>query len=466
MNKFNLANVKKTLYYLKRNGIAATFYAAKERMESNDGSNEENPYTYCPPTSEEMEKQRNFTHQMSPLISILVPAYHTPKVFLEQLIDSLLEQTYREWELILADASSDDQVKKIADTYKDKRICYLDIKGNEGISVNSNKALKAAKGSYIGLLDHDDFLAPDALFWVVQEINQGYQKGYELSLIYTDEDKSNQYGSVFYSPHNKEKFNLDLILSNNYICHFMVINSALLKKLEFRKEYDGAQDYDLVLRVVGELLTQQEEGKLPRGQLSDYIRHIPKVLYHWRCHDGSTAENPASKEYAYKAGASAVQDFVNQRKYNAKVYPLKHLGFYGQKYKDHIFHSRKDIAAIGGKLIKDHKITGGIYREDGTILYEGLNENYSGYMNRAVLCQNADAVDIRCIQVREECFRIFEQVVGISYEQYPGEEIFDYRLIPEGTDYVKLSIRLCKTLREAGYHILWNPETVQKIFEQ
>lgn len=468
--RISAANIKKTLYYVRRNGIRAAYYAARERMEA--GYYED--YVYNGPSAKELKRQREAVWENSPLISILVPAFHTPEPFLRALVDSVVQQSYTHWELLIADASGDDNVKRVVQEYPDERICYIRLSSNEGISENTNQALEKARGSYIGLLDHDDLLTPDALYEIVCRIEEGRQKGRRISLIYSDEDKCDQSGTCFYDPHFKEDFNLDLLLSNNYICHFMVLESGLLRKLRFRKSCEGAQDYDVALRAAGELMdrscmppVEADESKSEdKNEISEKngkiepeasIRHIQKVLYHWRCHTGSTAENPRSKEYAYEAGAGALQDFIRQRGWKAQVCPLKHVGFYGIEYEGSVLEIRKDIGAVGGRLLADRKITGGIYRSDGSILYEGIHEKYSGYMHRAALCQDADAVDIRCIQVREECHQLFLRITGFPYEKYPGEEIFDYRTLPIGTDYESLSLMLGNALRQAGYRVLWDP---------
>ena len=156
-------------------------------------------------------------------------------------------------------------------------------------------------------------------------------------MIYSDEDKWSG-GEDYYDPAIKEDFNLDYLLSNNYICHFLAMETGLMKGLGLRKDYDGAQDYDLILRGVQELLqTPGGEGK---------IVHVSRVLYHWRCHRGSTAENPQSKLYAYEAGRAALQDYADRAGYRAEAVHLKHLGFYRLQYHGSIFDSRADLGAV------------------------------------------------------------------------------------------------------------------------
>lgn len=447
MGRINKANIKKTIYYLKRNGVMNTWYAAKERMEEA----KKEPYRFVPMSEEILERQRNTTTEFQGVISIVVPAYHTAELYLRELIDSVLKQTYPHWELILADASKDDSVKEVVGNYPDARIRYVKLEENAGIAQNTNRALTFVTGEYVGLLDHDDVLTPDALYEMAVAVGERKEAGIEAQMLYSDEDKCNSDRTNYYEPNFKEKFNLDLLLSNNYICHFLVMKSTLIKELGFRPEYDGAQDYDLVLRAAERLLNRE-----------DAIVHIPKVLYHWRCHEGSTAENPASKQYAYEAGLRALQDFADRQKWNAHAMHLKHLGFYELTYVSDVFQSRKDLGAVGGRILHRGKVVGGRMKEDGTLLYENLPAAYSGYLHRAVLSQDADAVDIRAIRVCEECIPVFEKITGVMYRENPDTKLFDVSVLPKGTDYRKLSVALGKALQEKGYRILYQPSITVK----
>lgn len=450
----NLANLKKTLYYLKRNGLHSTWCAVREKF----GQKKAAPYVFEAVSKEEWNAQREWAEeemaqgQELPTISIIVPAYRTPEPYLRQLFHSLLQQSYPYWQLVLADATEDDSVEKVAVEYKDDRICYVHLKKNSGISENSNQALSYVTGEFTGLLDHDDILTGDALYEMAAQIVKARQEGICLGLLYSDEDKCGDTEGEYFDANNKEKFNLDLILANNYICHFLVMESNLLKELRFRQEYDGAQDYDLILRAAERL--QHEEER---------IVHIPKVLYHWRCHASSTAENPLSKQYAYEAGLRAVQDFADRQGWEAKAAALQHPGFYKLEYQGSPFAHRLDLAAVGGRILRKGKITGGRWTDEGILLYEGLPAFHSGYFHRAMISQDADAVDIRCIRVREECREIFEKETGVIYKELPDKQIFDVSLLPEGTDFCKLSIALGRAFRKAGYRILYLPEITVNI---
>ena len=450
----NLANLKKTIYYLRRNGIKNTFYAVSERL----GQQKEKVYHYAAPDDRTLTAQRNHEFTLKPLFSIVVPLYRTPKDYLIEMIDSVLEQTYRRLELILADATEDDSVERIVrERYAEQlsesgtsRIKYCRLERNEGISENSNQALAFATGDYVGLLDHDDVLTPDALYEMAMQIDHMSLKGLVPMLLYSDEDKCNQDRSAYYEPHFKTDFNFDLLLSNNYICHFLVMKRELIQSLGFRREYDGAQDFDLVLRAVEKILS---DDSVP-GEAQ--IVHIPRVLYHWRCHTGSTAENPQSKQYAYEAGKRAVQDMARRMGWHAEAVHLKHLGFYGLAYEPDLLTVRKDMGAVGGKIIRHGRIAGGAYGRDGEVLYLGLKEGYSGYMHRGALLQNVDAVDIRAIRVNTGCKEIFRDIVGVPYTTAENG-CFDWTVLPEGTDYVALSLKLGEALRSSGYRVCWDP---------
>lgn len=307
-------------------------------------------YRYLPPSAETLAAQREETADFPYLFSIVTPAYETKEAYLRELIASVQAQSYSRWELVIVDASAGDAVERtvrqmIHET-GDLRIRYSRLPENKGIAENTNAGIALAAGDYIALLDHDDFITPDALYCMACSVHQGRQAGCSPALIYSDEDKYDEREKTFVSPHKKEKFNLDLILSNNYICHFLAVEAALMKSLLLRGEYDGAQDYDLVLRAVDSLW--------PAGALlpeTARIFHIPRVLYHWRLHRDSTALNTGSKAYAYEAGRRAIADFCGKRGFRARVENSLHLGFYNICYETDILTVRKEVGAVGGRLL-------------------------------------------------------------------------------------------------------------------
>ena len=429
MAKINKANIKKTIYYLKRNGLRDTCLAALERLR------EKEDYRYEEPSVQLLESQRKeVCGKEALLFSIVVPTYNTKKEYLTAMIESVLAQSYPRFELILADASDNAQVQKQVLQYQDDRIRYLSLTENEGISENTNRALEYATGDYIGLLDHDDLLAPDALYENYKAIMAAKEKGFVLNLLYSDEDKCDTTGTRFYEPHYKLDFNLDLFLSNNYICHFTVIRAELIKELAFRREYDGAQDYDLFLRTV---LKSREEQ----------LYHIPKMLYHWRCHTDSTAENPESKQYAYEAGRRALEDFCRAKNWKATVKHTAHLGFYEISYLPDILSVRKDVGIVGGPIYKKGKFYGGIYDAQGKCPYAGLRKGYGGYLHRAKMPREAIAVDIRNCIIREEYKPLKEKLEKAFFQERERNEV----------NYRKCSILFCKKVKEKGSIVLYRP---------
>ena len=224
--------------------------------------------------------------------SILVPVYNTPREFLEEMIGSALLQTYENWELCIADGSDIEHsyVGEICMELmkKDGRIKYQKLKNNAGISENTNAAVEMATGDYISLLDHDDLLHPSALYETMRKICDD-----KAEVIYTDE-------AIFESPdlHNitkmryKADFSQTLLETVNYVCHFLSFKKELLKGLNFDSECDGAQDYDIILKL---------------AERTTKIAHIRKCLYYWRANQCSTASTSEAKPYTTKAGKKALE---------------------------------------------------------------------------------------------------------------------------------------------------------------
>lgn len=267
------------------------------------------------PSNEELKKTRNTKFKIVPKISIIVPLYNTPEKFLDELVKSLQNQTYSNWELCMADGSP-EPIVYINKYLKDERIKYSIIGENKGISGNTNEALKLVTGDYIGLLDHDDLLPVFSLYEVVKAINENQN----AQFIYTDEDRIENEDKQRYGVFFKPDFSPYTLNSANYICHFSIFKKELMDKLGgFKSEYDGSQDFDIVARA-------SEETK--------NIVHIPKVLYHWRVHQNSTAGNSESKPYAFEVGKKVIKDHI-KRMYNTDVEVIDGLtpGSYEVKYK-------------------------------------------------------------------------------------------------------------------------------------
>ena len=248
------------------------------------------------PNAEERRREEETVFPREIKISVLLPLYNTPEKFLREMIDSVVSQTYKNWELCLADGSDDKHtdVGRICQEYieKDSRIKYQKIEKNLGISGNTNVCFSMATGNFIGLFDHDDVMHPSLLFECVKTVCEK-----DADYVYTDE-------ATFTSPnlddlivlHFKPDYSPDNLRANNYICHFSMFDADLLKKTGlFRPEYDGSQDHDMILRLT-------EEAK--------HVCHIPKILYYWRSHPNSVAADIGAKTYAIDAAKRAVHDHM------------------------------------------------------------------------------------------------------------------------------------------------------------
>ena len=432
----------KTIQYAGRNGLVRTFYAARERLKSRMGE----PYVYLPPSEETLNIQRadyarllngeepeevfRFPTRMTyaPKISIVVPALDPQKKHFQALVESVMQQTYGNFELIVADAGKTMNVMQVLEKYQDERIIHRHLAKNAGISANTNLASAYATGDYVAFLDHDDFLTPDALYENALAILKT-----DAEILYSDEDKCDSAGRIFFEPNRKPDFNPDYFFANNYICHFLVMKRSLFRALQLRSEYDGAQDYDLVLRA-------------PKSE----IFHIPKVLYHWRTHRESTAGNPASKNYAYEAGKNALQDYFEALGVKADVEHAAHRGFYRVTYHPDIFQCRPEVGVLGGRILNErHRVIGGRIEEDGSTLYAGRHEFESGDMHRADTRQDVYAVDARLMKVTNALKPIYEEVFGVPYEKQ--------ETLPPVIGKEK-SIAFCRKASEMGYLIVWDPE--------
>ena len=251
---------------------------------------------YNEPKDADLKKQMKVEFKIAPKISVIVPMYNTKEKFFKDLVNCMINQTYSNWELCLADGSpkQNENLKKYIE--QDERIKYKFLNENKGIAGNTNAAIEMATGDYIALLDHDDILADYALYEVVYAIN----KFPNSEFLYSDEDKidenDNRYDAYF-----KPDFAPDTLRCQNYICHFSIFKKELMDELEgFRADYDGAQDYDIFLRM--------SELAKPEN-----ITHIPKILYHWRVHSESTAKlNSNAKNYAFEAGKKAIEDHLKR----------------------------------------------------------------------------------------------------------------------------------------------------------
>ncbi len=308
----------------------------------------ENTLSFVVP-EKEVQRQKETKFSKSIKFSILVPLYNTSRKYLLEMIESVMGQTYENWELCLADGSDAEHgyvqsvCKELAK--KDKRIRYIKLKQNLGISENTNACLDIATGDYIGLFDHDDILHPSALYEYMRVICDE-----DADFIYSDEHTFRDSPADAMSPHYKPDYSPDTLRSYNYICHFTVFSRKLLEKTggQFRKQFDGSQDYDIILR-----LTENAE----------HIVHVPKPIYYWRVHDDSTSANVGSKPYIIDAAKEALAEHLKRVGLDAQVLDSRMPSSYKIQYriegeplisiiipnKDHIQDLEKCLSSIREK---------------------------------------------------------------------------------------------------------------------
>ncbi len=336
-------------------------------------------------------------------ISILVPLYNTPEPFLKDMITSVLNQTYQNWELCLADGSDaeHEEVGRICREYlkKDSRIVYQKLLKNEGISGNTNECLKLATGEYIGLFDHDDILHPSTLYEYVKAVNEQ-----DADYIYCDETtfKNGDINKML-TMHFKPDYAVDNLRANNYICHFSVFAKRLLEGEElFRSRFDGSQDHDMILRMTDR---------------AKHIVHIPKLLYYWRCHEGSVASGIDAKPYVVAAAKGAVADHL-------KRHGFTHFHITSTRAFETIFKIRYEI--IGDPMIsivipnKDHAAD--LKRCITSILEKSTYENYE-----IVIVENGS--ETKEIFDYYTSLKEYDKIRVVTYEEPEGQDGFNYSAV-------------------------------------
>lgn len=336
-------------------------------------------------------------------ISILVPLYNTPEPFLRDMITSVLNQTYQNWELCLADGSDaeHEEVGRICREYleKDSRIVYQKLLKNEGISGNTNECLKLATGEYIGLFDHDDILHPSTLYEYVKAVNEQ-----DADYIYCDETTFRN-GDInkMLTMHFKPDYAVDNLRANNYICHFSVFAKRLLEGEElFRSRFDGSQDHDMILRMTDR---------------AKHIVHIPKLLYYWRCHEGSVASGIDAKPYVVAAAKGAVADHL-------KRHGFTHFQITSTRAFETIFKIRYEI--IGDPMIsivipnKDHAVD--LKRCITSILEKSTYENYE-----IVIVENGS--ETKEIFDYYTSLKEYDNIRVVTYEKPEGQNGFNYSAV-------------------------------------
>ena len=311
--------IKKIDSYIKAYGIGKTVGLLYEKATHKDQKDYEQWLERHKITEAIREVQKETVFDKQPCFSIVVPLYKTQEKYLKELVESIKGQTYSNWELCLSDGSGGDSpLKEILKEleHSDSRIKVISSKESLQIAENTNAAIDIATGDYIVFADHDDILSVDALYECTKCINENQ----EVDMIYSDEDKVSMDGQTYFEPHFKPDLNMDLLCSVNYFCHLVVVKRQLLEQAgKLNGEYNGAQDYDFVLRCV---------------ENTDAVYHIPKILYHWRAHMDSTAENPESKRYAFEAGRRAIQKHYERIGLkDAYVEETAYPGTYRTRYK-------------------------------------------------------------------------------------------------------------------------------------
>ena len=243
---------------------------------------------------------------------------NTKEEYLKEMIDTVVNQSYSNWELCIADGSTNDFVEKYVyehySSYGDK-IKFQKLDQNYGISGNTNKAFEMATGDYITVYDHDDTLELDCFYEIVKALQE-----YRYDVLYTDEDKFDDSTKMYNDPNLKPDFSEDLLRSHNYITHLFIVNKKIVDEVGYyNSEFDGSQDYDYIFRCV---------------EKANAVYHIPRILYHWRMHPESTAQNPESKLYCYDAGKRAIEAHYKRVGVEARVelMPKPLYGFYHTTY--------------------------------------------------------------------------------------------------------------------------------------
>lgn len=292
-----MAIIRRVTAYIRRHGAGYTLRRAGEMLRERVLRSYDRRCHHTDPTPDELAHQRA-NQPSAGLISVAVPVYNTRPEFLRALAESLIAQTYADWEAVLYDGcSTDAEAVAAMDALADPRICVIHGACNEGISGNTNRAIEACRGDYVALCDHDDTLAPDALWHVAQVICRQAP-----DMLYSDEDKLTEDGRIRTDPHRKPDFCPDNLRSGNYICHLMVTRRSLLNALGgLRPDFDGSQDHDLALRI---------------AERTERIVHIPHVLYHWRTVGSSVSHQRLAQ--CQDAAARAVTEHMGRIGYPGK----------------------------------------------------------------------------------------------------------------------------------------------------
>ena len=481
INLLQIESIKRGFNILKKHGLKAYIRKLILKLKGLNSTYDYNEwYKKTKPTNEELLRQKNEykkEFKSLPKFSIVIPIYNTHRDLLIKLFNSIQKQSYDNYEVVVCDATDytnannnpkeyfESLIKKNIDF--SHKIQYVQIE-NKSISENTNKAVDLATGDYIILCDHDDELTLDCLYELTKEINDNPC----VNFIYSDEDKIDIKSSSYFEPHFKSDFNLDMLTSVNYICHVACIKKEIVDELIKkygcfeRKEYNGAQDYDLFLRIVN-ILIQQDKIHT--------IRHIPKILYHWRSYEGSTSYKTSQKKYAIESGKKCLIDYYDNidGRYSFKVkvvyykdkFNYSKINNFGLNYCDGeyiLFMNndieminadslkemldyvvRDDVGAVGAKLLYDDKTIqhAGVIIGIGGIAshaFKNVFDLQSSYMNRAQITQDLNAVTAAVLLTKKS---ILKTIKG-----------FDEDFTVAFND-----IDLCLRIRDLNKLIVYNP---------
>lgn len=452
--------IKKIMDYGRDKGFKALTVKLRERIRykiETDRYMRENVLS-----EEELERQSREKFDRAVKISICVPVYNTDRKMLEEMLMSVLNQTYSDWELCIADGSTSNYryIESIIRGINDKRIKYVKLNINGGIVDNSNAACSLATGEYIALLDHDDVLSPDALYEVRLAIDKG------ADYIYSDEASFSKSVNNPDIIHFKDEFSIFNLRGNNYICHLSVFKKSLFDKVGgFRRGFDGSQDHDLILRLC---------------EIAENIYHIPRVLYYWRVHRNSVASDIEAKPYCLTTGVMAVESHLNRMKISGTVeIAVPNASVYRVKYKclvkpaiinnienikgvtneyiivakpDLKFHAEavneicqilqlENVGMVGGMVIKNGKIQYATLSEKGGRMYSeyaGTPEISDGYMKRLKYAQRADYIPCQFFGIRKS---VLENMMYFEDNLWEDDKVID----------------MCKRMRKHGYEIVFDP---------
>lgn len=395
--------IKKGILYLKANGLTETYAKVRHYLKYTriNSLTENEAYKKWMQNCEKIDaaqiqrEMAQFDYQ--PLFSVCIPVYNVEEKWLRKCIASVENQYYEQWQLCLADdCSTDPRVRDILKEYeqKDSRIQVVYRKENGHISRATNSALQIAEGEFIVLMDNDDELSPDALF----EAAKLLQEHRDADVIYSDSDKLTESGERV-DPYFKPDYCSDTLLSYNYISHLGIYRKTLVDQVGgFRTGVEGSQDYDLLLRVT---------------ELTDRVYHIPKILYHWRIIEGSTASGVGQKNYAYLAGKKVLEDAVRRRGYHARVQLLEKILCYNVAFYPKREHLISIIIPTKDKADVLERCLESIYKKTKTQNYEIIVvDNNSEEEATFQLFKKYE---------QKENFRVLKQPIPFNYSQLNNE---------------------------------------------